>query len=623
MSDKTGFSLNIDVSPTSFKPIPDRIAFDLCKAYPVPGGNLLLHNTRNGKRAMVMPEVHATLVSCNQFQTLDQHVANIVERNPGMLDQQADIRNVLQTMLDSGIMVSAKNLCDTLTRKPETPDEGEVIHSPVVAIITWERPEALERLLASIVSNCSTNKLHHLYVIDDSRKAENISQNRTLVERFASRIEAPLQYFGQDEQQSLLDDLAKRLPKHENAIRFLADQSKWRNHWTSGLARNLALLLSCGRRLVMMDDDSLCDVFDPAQPKPDITFSDEPREADFFANEQDWATRHQPMNPDPVDRHMQCLGLTFSEALDVLGQNHLNPVGFTNATTLLTSELHADSPVLMTECGSLGCPGTGSNTWLPDMAPASLKRMLISERKTNNALNSRFVWVGRNQPHFAPRPNMSANTGFDNRQLLPPYLPITRGEDRLFGYLLDFMFPNAVTLDYPWAVPHLPIPLREWRNKDCDFTPGHSFPRFFFEKVMDQKSACLAQSPSERLSALSAWFNELASASDDTLVTMYRHARLHTISTQLQHLSSLLAENDSAPADWQDYLKNGIGQLNKAMDQTSLQDFPVRGLPRAMEGTELIDFWREIWSGFAAALNAWPDIREAAVDIVGQEPTQK
>ncbi len=60
MTDKSGFSLEINVSPKSgFKPLPDWVAFDLCKAYPVPGGNLLLHNTRTGRRAMVRPEVYA------------------------------------------------------------------------------------------------------------------------------------------------------------------------------------------------------------------------------------------------------------------------------------------------------------------------------------------------------------------------------------------------------------------------------------------------------------------------------------------------------------------------------------------------------------------------------------
>lgn len=264
----------------------------------------------------------------------------------------------------------------------------------------------------------------------------------------------------------------------------------------------------------------------------------------------------------------------------------------------------------------MGCPGTGKNTWLPDMAPGSLKQMLASEQKTSNALNSRLLWSGRNHPHFAPRPNMSQITGFDNRQLLPPYLPIERGEDRLFGYMLDFVFPAAVTLDYPWAVPHLPMPQRGWQDDDRDFTPGHSFPFFFFEQVIEQKSSCLAHSPRDRLAALSAWFNDLAAASGDTLTAMYRDTRLRNDSGQLQKLSALLAAADSAPANWQDYLRNGIVQLNADLGRFSSEDFLVKGLPATMEGAELIAFWKDTWAGFAAALSVWPEIRKAAAEIV-------
>ena len=616
MTDKTEFSLDISVNPaSSFKALPDWVAFDLCKAYAMPDAKLLLHNTLNGKRTLVMPEVYTSLVRCKQFRTLDQHVENLIENNPGMRDQHADIHKVLQSMLDNGMLVSAKKVCDKLKRQTDkTTAESESV-LPVAAIITWERPEALKRLLKSISANCDTGKLHRLYVIDDSRNAENISQNQALVTEFSSGIETPLHYFGQLEQQSLLDDLAKKLPEHESAIRFLADQSRWRDRWTSGLSRNLALLLSSGRRLVMIDDDTICDVYDPPQPRPEITFSDDPREADFFESEQDWMPQQQTINPDPINRHMQCLGLSFSEALDVLGQNHLKPAGLRNATALQISELRPDSRVLMTECGSLGCPGTESNTWLPNMAPISLKRMLSSGKKTTCSLTRRKVWSGRNQPHFAPRPNMSQITGFDNRQMLPPYLPIERGEDRLFGYLLDFMFPTGVTLDYPWAIPHLPLPEREWRNRDLDFTPPGSFPMFFFKKVIENKSSCRSDSPTDRLSALSAWFHDMSAAPADVLTAMYRDSRLHNDSEQLQQLSALLSKAESAPVDWQNYLRNGIRQLNTDLDRASRPDFPVKGLPAVMEGDELITFWKGVWSGFAAALSAWPEIREAAAQI--------
>lgn len=617
MTDKSDFSLDITVNPASgFKPLPDQVVFDLCKAYPMPDGNLLLLNARNGKRAVVVPELYASLLSCNQFQTLDQHAARIIESNPGMQGQQTDIRNVLQNMVETGMMISAKRTADSLKRTVDTTVDAKGSAKPVVAIITWERPQALERLLNSITANCNSKEFHRLYVIDDSREATNISQNQALVKKMAAGIDAPVQYFGQDEQQSLLNDLIEQLPAHEQAIRFLADQSRWREHWTSGLARNLALLLSCGHRLVMIDDDTICDVYDPPQLKSNISFSDGPREADFFSSEQDWAHLHQPINPDPVNRHMQCLGLSVSEALEVLGQNHLKPSSFINATALLVSQLQVDSPVLMTECGSLGCPGTNVNTWLPDMAPASLRQMLASGKKTTNSLTKRKVWSGRNQPHFAPRPNMSQITGFDNRQTLPPYLPIMRGEDRLFGNMLDFIFPTAISLDYPWAIPHLPLPEREWRNKDLNFTPTDSFPFFFVEKVLEYKSSCQADSADDRMWALSAWFKDLAAAPGSTLTAMYRDARLRDNSERLEHLNALLSAAETAPVDWQNYLSNGIKQLNTDLDQASREDFRIAGFPSTMEGDELITFWKETWTGFAAALNAWPEIRKAAAKLI-------
>ncbi|MFC1777369.1 glycosyltransferase family 2 protein, partial [Pseudomonadota bacterium] len=196
MIDKTGFSIETAVDPyAGLEKLPDWVAFDLCKAYSAPDGNYLLHNTRNGKRAMVIPEVYASLLRCGQFQTIARHTANIIESNPGMKDQQATINDVLRQMLDIGMMVSATKVCNRLKAKVETSTEEKQSGAPVVAIITWERPQALERLLESIVANCDTQKVHRLYVIDDSRKAENISQNRALVEAFAARVETTSQYF--------------------------------------------------------------------------------------------------------------------------------------------------------------------------------------------------------------------------------------------------------------------------------------------------------------------------------------------------------------------------------------------------------------------------------------------
>ncbi|MCW8926937.1 MAG: hypothetical protein OQJ84_11785 [Xanthomonadales bacterium] len=615
MTDKTAFSVDIDINPApGFKPLPDWVAFDLCKPYPVPGGNLLLHNTRNGKRAMVQPEVYASLVSCNTFQTLETHVGRLIQKQPAMQAQRDDVRGVLQQMLGGGIMRSAKEIVGALGSGPKTAPAA--VEKPVVAILTWERPQALDRLLTSVVANCETAALHSLYVIDDSRSTDNIDKNRALVQKHAADFDSPLVYFGKTEQQRYIGQLADLLPKHEDAIRFLIDHQLWTDQWTSGLARNLAVFLSCGRRLVMLDDDVVCDVYTPANAKPNITISDAAREADFFANKQEWAPLHQPLNPDPISRHMQCLGLSLSGAIDVLGNQHLKQASLENTTSLQASELLADSPVLITECGSLGCPGTESNTWLPTMAEASLKRMLASPKRTTQALTTRKVWSGRKNPHFSPRSNMSQITGIDNRQPLPPYLPIARGEDRLFGLMLDFVFPTSVCLDYPWAVPHLPIPEREWDSKHQNFTPKPDFPMFFIDKVLEHRSVCQSVHPADRMAVLATMFRDLARAPNDVLINMQRDKSLADGSDMLNHLDDLLASAGSAPVEWQNYLRNGISQLNKGLEALSRDHFPVKGSVAELEDGELIDFWRGTWAGFADALDAWPEIRQAASKLI-------
>ena len=113
----------------------------------------------------------------------------------------------------------------------------------------------------------------------------------------------------------------------------------------------------------------------------------------------------------------------------------------------------------------------------------------------------------------------------------------------------------------------------------------------------------------------------MACASGDYLAGMYRDSRLGCDSETLKHLSTLLSKAESAPVDWQNYLRNGIRQLNVDIDQASQEDFPVKGLPGSMEGDELIAFWKDVWADFSAALNAWPQIRKTASEIVGAEVT--
>jgi hypothetical protein len=252
------------------------------------------------------------------------------------------------------------------------------------------------------------------------------------------------------------------------------------------------------------------------------------------------------------------------------------------------------------------------------MNRASLKKMLASQKKTSDALSTRKVWSGRSHPHFSPHSNMSQVTGLDNRQLLPPYIPIARGEDRLFGQMVDFIFPTSVVLDYPWAVPHLPMPDRKWQHKDLKFNLGEIFPFFFLDKMLEYRSSCQSQNPEDRLTALAAWYRDLAGAAPESLLAMHQDHTLESGTSKLKTLDNLLTAAESAPVDWQNYLRNGVQQLNTGLDKASRDDFSVKGYPDNLEAGDLIAFWKKTWADFAGALETWPEIRKAAETVVAE-----
>lgn len=125
---------------------------------------------------------------------MDKHTTHIIDRNPRLQEQQTNIRQMLQSMLENGMMLSANNKPDSL-KNNETP--SSIVKNraaPVVAIMTCDRPEALERLLKSVATNCDTIKSRCLYVVDDSRKTENIAQNQAVVKKLQPQIESEVYY---------------------------------------------------------------------------------------------------------------------------------------------------------------------------------------------------------------------------------------------------------------------------------------------------------------------------------------------------------------------------------------------------------------------------------------------
>ena len=107
----------------------------------------------------------------------------------------------------------------------------------------------------------------------------------------------------------------------------------------------------------------------------------------------------------------------------------------------------------------------------------------------------------------------------------------------------------------------------------------------------------------------------MSSANTGSLTSMYIDSRLSLDSELLQRLTALLDKAETTPVNWQNYLRNGIQQLNTDLNRVSREDFELSGLPAALDSGDLIAFWKAVWGDFATALKAWPDIRDKAAKI--------
>ncbi|QIB66019.1 hypothetical protein [Kineobactrum salinum] len=590
-------------------------ALEDCDSLPVTGGVLLVAKA-TGARVTVMQEVAMALQHCAPFRTLDGHARHLVAVFPQLGGNVEDALRVLRHVQDAGLLLPAADICQRVNGPV---DANAELDRTVVCIITCDRPAAVERLLESLLRGARLARHKKLYLIDDSREAAHCAANEEAVQRFNLLSPTGMSYIGPVQQQALLGFVIERLPQREEAIRFLLDRSQWQGLASYGRARTLALLLTVGERCIVMDDDVLCAAYRLPQQHGEVTFGNGQREADFFRDTQDWQQQVSPLETDPLAGHGSCLGLNLSAALGALGCETLTPGHLADGNAIWYRDIHAASPVLITQSGSLGDPGTATNGWLPNLQPVSLQRMLRRPGGLFQALSQRHNWLGQPQPTFTKRGSMSQLTGLDNRHVLPPYFPVLRGEDQLFGTMTDILYPDSLSLEYNWSVPHLPLEERRGNGAGDATVPrgGLSLLEGFLSGA---RCADAGPGVTTRMERLACRLDELAELSTSGLQAQFRTALLRAQALHLQTLGDRLRDSASLDADWQSYLQDNQQACIQAMQEVpGLARLP--GVPRGLDEEAIAAGIRSRAAGFGAALRAWQDLRSvsatAAMELFG------
>lgn len=604
--------------PASPRVDAERYAFACCDTVQVDTNSVLVLARHNGRQQLLAPQAVSALTGCcASFQTLEEHAKTLVRRRPELGGNLVNARAVLSQLAEAGLLLRASEVCRELDRDVAHDGAASSRQPTRAFIITCDRPSAVERLLESMLSGAQLSTHEQLFLVDDSRQESSAAANRDALARFNLRSPREMRYLGRAERRRLLSALIAACPEYESGIRFLLDAEEWQGTATYGLSRTLCLLLSVGKRAIILDDDVLCRALHPPIDREGVDLSmNGRREAAFYSSLDDMFGRVVDMGFDPLEGHAKFLGAPVGATLRLIqGNRPLSAGDLAGGDANSLAAMTAGSRILLTQCGSFGDPGIPSPHWVLELGQDSVDRLLSAPHGLSMAMQNRCQWLGAPRYQIFKDAYLSQITGLDNSALLPPYFPAFRGEDLLFGAMLEVMHHDSAVLEYPWAVPHLPVDNRHMLDIKAPIAraSGMSLLTRQLTRLIDLTDPVR---PRTRLDAIADAARTLAARESAQLLLDYRREQARIHSERYADVRQKIEDAEhTGNASWVAYLRRALDETQQALVQ---EQSPASLAPTTTGGggeeraLALAERLRVLASGWAEGLDAWCAIREWA-----------
>jgi hypothetical protein len=507
----------------------------------------LVKGDNNTPHVMTMQVLQA-LDQCREFRTLDDHAVRIEGNVVGLNGQRESIRRVLDELVRRGLLLRDE---DFLTRLRSVP-RRDAPPLRAIYIRACDRPERLARLLSSLADYERRHRARRRYVlIDDSAQPANGDAQRDMLRGFAHTTGCDVGYVGRAESLKLADRLAKACPDARGTIHklLLREAHAQGGRFGGGRGRNLALLLSAGARLVLLDDDLTLPLRRPdfardgLDPNPEASAT-----ARFYADMQQALVGGSEVDEDPFELHLDVCCQRLGACAN--GRYELRREALRGLSLSRLGLLDSDARIVSTHHGSCGSSRSESTLWLYHAIDAIGREELWQERASyyrNSDAHHVLYAVSKARvlevPGFTP-------FALDNSVLLPCTNPVGRAEDSLGSALTRYCLPAAVALELPVAIGHVQESLRA----RFPITREANAPRvndFLREFVMRQFGLPAAQDPGQRLGLLAHVMRDLARASVNDRIEHLREYFHFVHADIIDRLQHQLAAATDAPVYWQ------------------------------------------------------------------------
>lgn len=460
--------------------------------------------------------------------------------------------------------------------------------------MTRDRLPSLIACLESYAGNCRRHARSPDFVVsDDSPGPEAADRTKVELRRLATRCNARVRYAGRQDKSRFADALAAESGVSREIISFALFGDE-RCPLATGANRNSLLLDAAGALMLSVDDDTLCQVAAPRECETaQSSFPGyDPTAFWFFP-----------------DRTQAIQSLSFVDA-DVLGC-HEEMLGRAVDGT--------GGRVAMTLNGLAGDSGMASPRYYLTLTGASRDRLVASEQAYRSAMESREVLRSVRQPTVTPGPFcMTTFLGLDNRDLLPPFFPVQRNSDGIFGLTLSKCLDSSHVAFLPWILLHLPDPPRAFAPDEIWADAANvRMADIVIASIMDHQNLTGDATVAARLADLGEHLRWLGSLDYPDFEARLRAQHQIRNFTFLMALHSQLHTYGASPNYWADDVNRMIEMISRA---SSAADHLVpRDLRQGCDAGAARLLSQELVAKYGEVLVAWPAMVAAAKRVRDNE----
>jgi hypothetical protein len=571
--------------------------------------------------------------SCKEFKPLEEHSRNFW-KNLSLLKKAAYLKDLFhfyfsyqeQLHLKRGIMIAI--LTDILQKLAgdgfliekinflEIIAHQNPVFSPAklekVTIITRDRLENAQECLQSFNDNAKAwGRKQQFVLCDDSPTSEMQERYRATAAAIKNKNNIAISYLGRPQRQLMISALSsKGIPPQVLHFALFGVEGLGQ---TYGCNRNASLLESAGEAFFSTDDDVFCRPARSPYYLPGLKLGME-GEANIIYTYHQREEALQAANYENIDylgMHEKYLGQAVAKIVDqhVSEELSLEHLSLPFENTLRQGKCFN----AVTFGGLIGDGGSASPSYFFFCAGKTREHLVKNKKNYDLAFSSRHVVkacerVGINSAGTC----MTTFFGLDNRQLIPPFFPHFRNEDRLWGELLGHTLYGSCYAYIPWALQHLP---KETRNFTGDHTReinlwGHDETISFCYKGV---SLLPARPTAENLKKMGLHFKELSKLSPLDFRQRLKEQLWFCLGNKINLNLNFLNSEKKLPSFWK---KDLLAQTNYIKD-LSKNNIPLTNNEiialRGIEQSEQL--MQQILSQYGDLLIWWPDIIESAKEF--------